>query len=139
MRHAATPATIWTESFDAATVSRVRHALGHCLAAAGLTGDNAEDFVLAVNELVVNAIRHGGGSGRIRLNRVDGSLVCEVSDRGARSRDASVRYPEPDMPGGRGLLLAHVLTGSLRLTGGSGGLTAAVSIPLNGASKISRR
>ena len=138
MKHAATPATIWTESFDAATVSRIRHALEHCLAEAGLTGDNADDFVLAVNELVVNAIRHGGGSGRIRLNRVNGSLVCEVSDRGSHSGDASVRHPEPDTPGGRGLLLAHVLTGSLRLTGGSGGLTAAVSIPLNGSSPVSR-
>ena len=51
----------------------------------GMAGDDADDFVTAVNEVMTNAVRHGGGGGELRLWG-DDVLVCEVSDRGRASR-----------------------------------------------------
>jgi serine/threonine-protein kinase RsbW len=50
---------LW-QPFTAATVGPLRHVLTARLASAGLIGDAAFDFVLAVHELVINAVRHGG-------------------------------------------------------------------------------
>ncbi|GAB3839593.1 hypothetical protein GCM10029963_07020 [Micromonospora andamanensis] len=49
-----------SESFTAQTVTALRHLLTAQVAATGLTGDVAEDLVLAVHELVTNAVLHGG-------------------------------------------------------------------------------
>jgi anti-sigma regulatory factor (Ser/Thr protein kinase) len=89
-----------------------------------------EDFVVAVNELLTNAVRHGGGGGRLALWRADGSVVCEVSDAGpglaGPPRVAPTR-PAPDAPGGWGLWLAQKLTDTFDLTTGTGGTTVRVS------------
>ena len=45
------------------------------------------------SELATNAVRHGGGSGRLRLWTDDQVLVCEVSDTGAGITD-----PNPGEP-----------------------------------------
>jgi anti-sigma regulatory factor (Ser/Thr protein kinase) len=50
--------------------------------AAGLTVDQARDVVLAVHELAANAVRHGGGTGRLRMLVSAGRLRCQVSDDG---------------------------------------------------------
>src|SRR5512142_1419620 len=49
---------------------------------AGLSRRRVSDLVLIVSELAGNAIRHGGGRGRLRLWRSRGALYCEVSDHG---------------------------------------------------------
>jgi hypothetical protein len=51
--------------FTEAQVSALRTALATTVAAAGLSGDLAQDFVLAVHELVIDAVRHGGGAGQL--------------------------------------------------------------------------
>lgn len=81
---------------------------------------DVEDAVLLVDELVTNAILHGGGNVRLRLRLEGRRLVAEVADD-------SPRLPRPRRPGGqvdwaesgRGLLLVAALAddhGS-RLTG----------------------
>ena len=72
-----------SEVFDHSRVTALRHSVMACAGAAGLSGDRLEDFVAAVNELMTNAVRHGGGSGLVTLWRADGAVFCEVSDRGA--------------------------------------------------------
>jgi len=102
--------------------------------AAGLSGDRLDDFVVAINELLTNAVRHGGGLGRVALWRQGGDLVCEVSDSGAGLAEprplAHVR-PAADQPGGWGLWLAQELTDSFQLTTGMGGTTVRVSSRLS--------
>ncbi|MGS2615504.1 ATP-binding protein [Micromonospora sp. LZ34] len=121
---------LWAGAFTAETATEVRHALTRHVTEAGLAGDDAEDFVLAVHELVTNAVRHGGGSGRAELRRQDDALVCEVHDRGAGTDADAVQLPAADVPGGRGLWLARELTGGLMLTRRPDGMTATVSVCL---------
>jgi serine/threonine-protein kinase RsbW len=125
----ATP--LLSESFSAQTVTALRHLLTARVSAAGLTGDVAEDLVLAVHELVTNAVLHGGGRGRLDLFRRAHLLVCEVTDHGhERGADLPVNLPATNTPGGRGLWLAHHLTGALTLTRRPDGLTATVTASL---------
>jgi two-component sensor histidine kinase len=51
-----------------------------CATHAGFAEDQAEDVVLAVHELAANAVRHGGGAGRLRVWNIAGTLHCQVDD-----------------------------------------------------------
>jgi anti-sigma regulatory factor (Ser/Thr protein kinase) len=87
--------------------------------------------VVAVNELLTNAVRHGGGGGRLTLWKAEGSVVCEVSDTGPGLPrpldDGGPVRPAADEPGGWGLWLAEELTDDFELTTGAGGTTVRVS------------
>lgn len=76
----------------------------------GLTGTRADDLVLAAHEVATNSLRHGGGSGTVRIWADGPSLVCEVIDAG-RIDDAFVGRLRPvaDQEGGFGLWLANQL------------------------------
>ncbi|TCC00597.1 ATP-binding protein [Micromonospora zingiberis] len=117
-------------AFTGQTVTALRHLLATRIVAAGLRGDAAEDLVLAVHELVTNAVLHGGGQGRLELFRRADRLVCEVTDHGPGGADLTVHLPATNTPGGRGLWLAHQLTGALTLTHRPDGMTATVTAPL---------
>ncbi|MGQ5262094.1 ATP-binding protein [Micromonospora sp. ZYX-F-536] len=125
-----------SQPFTGATVTQVRHLLAARVAAAGLSGDAAEDFVLAVHELVTNAVRHGGGAGRLELYLRADVVVCEVTDHGSGMGDLLVEMPAADVPGGRGLWLAHQLTGTLMVVAGPAGVTASVSACLTAQSTL---
>jgi anti-sigma regulatory factor (Ser/Thr protein kinase) len=85
--------------------------------ACGLGGRRLEDFLIAVNEIVANAVMHGGGTGRLCLWRDGDDLVCEVSDRGP-GIDPQTRPVLPDARSlrGRGLWLAHALVDSVTIS-----------------------
>ncbi len=86
--------------------------------------------MVAVNELLTNAVRHGGGTGRIVVSSADGDVVCEVSDSGAgltAMRSEPAVRPAADQPGGWGLWLAEELTDTFELETGDGGTTVRVS------------
>lgn len=68
------------------------------------------DLVLAVNEVVTNSLRHGGGRGVLRIWRQGDSVVCEVRDEGTIDHPLAGRQrPDPNAGGGRGLWLANQL------------------------------
>lgn len=108
----------------------MRHSVASCAGAAGLAGDRLDDFVVAVNELLTNAVRHGGGTGRVAVWADDGDVVCEVSDSGtgltAARPEPAVR-PPADTPGGWGLWLAEELTDTFEVVTGDNGTTVRVS------------
>jgi anti-sigma regulatory factor (Ser/Thr protein kinase) len=63
------------------------------------------DLALVASELAANSVRHGGGSGRLRLWRQGRYAVCEVRDRGLIT-DPMVGLRRPDFrknAGGAGL------------------------------------
>jgi anti-sigma regulatory factor (Ser/Thr protein kinase) len=105
-----------SEAFDHSRVPALRHVVASAAASAGLAGQRLDDFVMAVNELLTNAVRHGGGTGHVALWRSGAAVVCEVSDRGdgLERPDPAVR-PAPEVPGGWGLWLAGELTDELEI------------------------
>jgi serine/threonine-protein kinase RsbW len=119
-----------SEVFDRSRVTALRHVVTSTVATAGLSGDRLDDFVVAVNELLTNAVRHGGGSGEVLVWCEHGSVVCEVRDKGT-----GLRTPPPDpaerpvanQPGGWGLWLAGRLTDTLELSTGAEGTSVRIS------------
>jgi anti-sigma regulatory factor (Ser/Thr protein kinase) len=67
----------------------------------GLDRDSLADAVLVLDELVSNALCHGVGPVRVRLVRDAGHLRVEVTD----ASPWPARPRQPDLDGGRGLLL----------------------------------
>ncbi|MEV0810844.1 ATP-binding protein [Micromonospora sp. NPDC050200] len=124
--------TLLSVSITEVAVTRLRHAVAAASGAAGLAGDPLEDFVLAVHELVTNVVRHGGGSGRLRLLRDAASVSCQVIDQGPGTEDVPITLPGPGTPGHRGLWLAQQLTDSLVIDSGPHGTTATVTARLPG-------
>jgi serine/threonine-protein kinase RsbW len=97
--------------FDRDAITSVRHDIAGCASTAGLGGLRLDGFVLAVNEIMTNAVRHGAGRGRVRLWRTATGLRCEVRDDG---RGEPVHFnghtlPPTEATGGRGLWLARTL------------------------------
>jgi anti-sigma regulatory factor (Ser/Thr protein kinase) len=78
--------------------------------ASSLDRNRADDFVLAVNELVTNSLRHGGGAGTLRIWTERDALVCEVRDRGQYVDPLFGRVlPAPERSSGRGLWVVNQL------------------------------
>jgi anti-sigma regulatory factor (Ser/Thr protein kinase) len=47
---------------------------------AGLSESRAIDVLLAVHELAANSVRHGAGTGRLRIWKLTEALCCQVDD-----------------------------------------------------------
>jgi anti-sigma regulatory factor (Ser/Thr protein kinase) len=78
--------------------------------AAGLPTARVDDFVLAAHELVSNSVRHGGGTGTIRVWSDGRAVQCEVTDRGRIDSPLVGRQmPPDDSVGGRGIWMANQL------------------------------
>jgi anti-sigma regulatory factor (Ser/Thr protein kinase) len=110
--------------FDRDAITGLRHDIAGCASAEGLGGLRLDGFVLAVNEIMTNAVRHGGGFGRVRLWRTATGLRCEIHDEGADGR--AVRFnghalPPTEATGGRGLWLARHLCDSFEVETGREG------------------
>ncbi len=82
------------QDFDASSLFALRAAVSAHASASGLTGHRLYDVVTTAHELAANAVRHGAGSGRLRLWADDGVLLCQVTDEGLP------QAPEDGPPGG---------------------------------------
>jgi len=132
---------LFSRRFDREGIAEARRGLAGCAAEAGLTGLRLEGFVLAINEIMTNAVRHGGGSGRIRLWRTVAGLACEISDPGPAAtadrnpldwpaRNNGHRLPPTTATGGRGLWLARHLCDTMGVESGRGGTTVRLTISI---------
>jgi anti-sigma regulatory factor (Ser/Thr protein kinase) len=76
---------------------------------AGL-GTRADDFVLAVNEVLSNSIHHAGDDGLLRVWHEADGLVCEVRDRGYILKPLVGREePAIGQVGGHGIWLVNLV------------------------------
>ncbi len=96
--------------FSAEDLDSVRGLVAHEARAARLNESRAAELVIAVNEIATNSIRHGGGSGTLRIWHEVSAVVCEIRDRGRYDKPLGDRErPLNDPAAPRGLWLANHL------------------------------
>lgn len=109
---------------DVPSFTGLRHALAGELAGTGGDPDLLEDFRLAVDEMVSNAVRHGRPPVGLRLWTAADRIVCTISDGGPGWDDAFAGYGpahgEDLSRGGMGLWLARQLCDHVDISGGHG-------------------
>lgn len=103
----------------------LRERLGAALAAEGVGGSRALETLLAANEAIVNAFRHGEPPVEVRLGRVGDRVVCEVVDRGPGFDDPLIGFDPPGEPGGPapGMWVARQLVRNLEAFRTASGFT----------------
>jgi len=126
--------TLLDMPFDRTCLRRLRSAVAAHAAEFGLPGRRVEHLVTVAHELAANAIRHGGGTGRLRLRPTARAVYCEVSDRGPGLSDPAAGTTPPDLDGtsGRGLWMCRQLCDGLTVEPRAGGgttVTAAMGRP----------
>jgi anti-sigma regulatory factor (Ser/Thr protein kinase) len=124
-----------TAPFDYEVLSSVRHRMARICADAGLDGRRLDDFVLAVNELMTNAVRYADGIGRLSVWCADKILYCEISDDGPGippERVKADKRPSPLALNGRGLWLARQLTDRMTVDTGPAGTTIQLGVAVGG-------
>ncbi|MEU4215698.1 ATP-binding protein [Actinoplanes sp. NPDC026623] len=122
--------TLLDRTFGRDEITVVRHEVTARLNL-GVLGDRLPGFVLAINEVITNAVLHAGGHGRIVLWGTAGSLWCTVTDSGPGIPER-FRHP-PQAPeafevGGRGIWLAHQLCDEVTMATGPIGTTIGLRI-----------
>jgi anti-sigma regulatory factor (Ser/Thr protein kinase) len=113
-----------TLEFAVADLPTLRRLVEERARTAGLSVAQRQDAVLAVDEIAANAVRHGGGGGRLDLWLAPGWFWFRVADRGDGLPDGvGPSLPEPSQPNGRGLWIAKRLADLLTVDTGPDGTT----------------
>ncbi len=123
--------------FDAGRLFALRAAVAAHASSLGADDEELDRVLLVAQELAGNAIRHGGGGGRLRLWWSEGGIVCEVSDSGdglADPRAVGLGPPPITSPTGRGLWIVRTLCDEVRIDTDSNGTTVTVVIRPQSAS-----
>ncbi|OIK02560.1 ATP-binding protein [Streptomyces sp. MUSC 14] len=92
---------------DKARVGRMRRITAAHLRLWHVSEPTAESVVLAVSELVTNAIRHGRGDVGLKILYADNDVRVEVTD--GNPKPATLTNAQSDDTSGRGLFLVAVL------------------------------
>lgn len=136
---AETARLILVAEFDVARFTEVRHKIDSRTRECRITPEKADDFVAAVNEVMINAIRHGGGRGELRLWE-DAYLTCEVRDHGpgfaAEDYLNRAQRPSPSANGGLGLWIVQNTTDTLSIVSDPTGTTVLVGAALTRADPV---
>lgn len=119
------------QSFDGDGLYRLRAAVAAHAADLGADEDTQFHLLIIAGELAANAVRHGGGRGRLRLWLGPDSLHCQVSDGGPGIRDADTvgTAPAPaGAPGGRGMWIVRRLAARIRIDNTPHGATVTATV-----------
>jgi anti-sigma regulatory factor (Ser/Thr protein kinase) len=104
------PVAPFEMEFDLDRLREVRAFANRIAADFGLSDCRASEFVLAVDELATNSVRHGGGGGRMRIWPDAADLVGEIHDAGRIDQPLAGRvHPLRNDENGRGLWLVNQL------------------------------
>ena len=116
--------------FTTADLVALRHDVTEFAARHGLADIGLHRFVVAAGELASNAVRHGGGSGRLEAWRTGSVLHCRVTDHGPGIPASHQRRSGPPPVralNGRGLWLAQRNTETMTIDSQSSGTTVTVT------------
>ena len=108
-----------------------RHSLAGAVEAEALPRGRAEEFLIAVGEVVANALGHGHGLAELTLWSTNDGVVCAVRDDGPGLDDPFAGYLPPgndDAAQGMGLWVARQLSDSLAIQSGADGTTVRLGI-----------
>lgn len=92
-------------------------------------GPEAESVLLAVSELVTNAVRHAGGVTGFGLRTGEGTVTVSVED--ASCRPPRPWTEDPTQPGGFGWFLVQYLALDVQVSVGPSGKTVSAVLPLS--------
>lgn len=110
--------------FALATLPDIRALVARSATTAGVPPHQIPDLIVAVNEVTANAIRHGGGRGRLRTWYEPEFVVFEVDDDGTHKPTPLAGHVRPDTSharaGGMGLWMARQLSDMLEVRDGPG-------------------
>lgn len=117
------------------SLSALRSVVNTHGAALGLTGERLQALVMIMHELAANAVRHAGGSGRLRMWRAGGSVYGEIADRGPGMADpdkCGAHHPPPaGQEGGRGLFSVRRLADTLNFYDSGSGMVITASVAVD--------
>lgn len=118
------PNRVQQTDFALATLGEIRAMVARMAATAGVGQHQIPDLVVAVSEVTSNAVRHGGGRGRLRTWHEPDFVVFEVDDDGTHEPAALAGHVRPDPrhlhAGGMGLWMARQLSDMLEVRHGPG-------------------
>jgi anti-sigma regulatory factor (Ser/Thr protein kinase) len=120
------PSGALTVSFDLQDLGGLRDTVGAEAAKAGLSRARASEFVIAVNELTSNTVKHARSRGTLRLWRGEREIICEVADPGHIEDPLAGRRRRLTGEGGLGLWIVNQLCDLVELRTGAGGTTVRV-------------
>ena len=124
--------SLYERGFGRDQLGGVRTAMARLAGAHGLADRAQFNFILVVNELTTNVIRHGGGRGCVRLWRHGDEFWCEVVDTGPGIPAQSLHRMRESRPGsrGHGLWLAHHICADVHIDTGRHGTRVLMCYPL---------
>ncbi len=115
--------------FELSTLRDVRRRVEEVCARYGLDPERRAGLVLAVSELATNAIRYGGGRGRLRCWVEDDRIVAEVADTGQMPELAlAVARPAWGAESGYGLWLVTQVTDRVAISCSEAGTAVRVEV-----------
>lgn len=116
--------TVAIPNVTAPGIAGVRRSVIDAARDAGLPTHQAQQFGIAVNEVVINAIQHGGGTADVTITVETRRLIVEVRDHGIGLTDtqlAAAALPPTSQTHGRGLWLAKQLSDEVAIQRDNGG------------------
>lgn len=115
------PATALRMRLDLRGLSTMRRLVADHALVAGIEPDRVDDLLVAVSELVNNAVRHGAGHPELRLWTEPASIVVEVHNDGVLADPLAGRRRPDEVEGrGWGLWLVNQLCDLVQLDTGDG-------------------
>jgi anti-sigma regulatory factor (Ser/Thr protein kinase) len=124
------PADVHRGRFQRAELDRVRRDVHRTMADRGVPTATIESFVVAMNEVVSNALQHGRPPVSLDVWSTPDRSVCVVSDSGPGFDDPLAGYVAPSLrgAGGLGLYLTRHLCDRVSFERGAGRFTVRVAV-----------
>ncbi|HEY0719251.1 MAG TPA: ATP-binding protein [Streptosporangiaceae bacterium] len=119
-------------TFRAGDLPLVRRRTASWALQAGMAADTADDFVIAVNEIATNAVRHGSPQATLRLWVHGRAAMAELVDQGhwPAAMNSTVLPRRPAERGGMGLEVARMVCDGMQIKATGSGTSVVLLMSL---------